>query len=329
MTMATGLRLFLIGVLVLGALVTTALMQGPGLSLPAAVIVSVVIAIVIHAAIVGAGFLLAWRLSQRPGNAAPRGFLRAWPGEVVISLRNMYVDIPWRGGWRAVTPARSRGAILLVHGYGCNRGVWRGFFGWLGALGWTVDAIDLSPPQASIDDFGKQVLAGARSLCQRASVDKVIVIAHSMGGLAARSALRHDPHAPIKHVITIATPHLGTFHARMGRGICATEMVPDCMWLTQLNAALPVHDPSMFSCVASRHDNIVSPVAHGLLPGADAFVCERVGHMRLMFHPAARRYIAARLDAVAGTSASEADRPAIHRAAAQAPHAASAAAETQ
>ena len=298
MTMATGLRFFLVGVLVLGALVTTALMQGLGLSLLAAVIVSILIAIVIHAAIVGAGFLLAWRLSHRPGSAAPRGFLRAWPGEVAISLRNMYVDIPWRGGWRAVAPAQPRGAILLVHGYGCNRGVWRGFLGWLGALGWTVDAIDLSPPQASIADFGKQVLAGARSLCQRASVDRVVIIAHSMGGLAARSALRHDPQAPIQHVITIATPHLGTYHARMGRGICATEMVPDGIWLTQLNAALPVHDPSMFTCVASRHDNIVSPVAQGLLPGAESFVCERVGHMRLMFHPAARRYIAARLDAI-------------------------------
>ncbi|WP_420225983.1 esterase/lipase family protein [Pigmentiphaga litoralis] len=302
MTMATGLRYFLIGVLVLGALVATALMEGLGLSLLAAIVASVLIAVLIHAVIVGAGFLLAWRLSHRQGGAVPRGFLRAWPGEVVISLRNMYLDIPWRGGWRAVVPARSRGAILLVHGYGCNRGVWRGFFGWLGSLGYTVDAIDLSPPQASIDDFGKQVLAGARDLCHRASVDDVIIIAHSMGGLAARAALRHDPHAPIRHVITIATPHRGTYHARMGRGICATEMVPDGPWLTQLNAALPVHHPGLFSCVASRHDNIVSPLDQALLPGAHTFVCERVGHMRLMYHPAARSYIAARLDALAPAS---------------------------
>lgn len=299
MTMATAMRLFVASVLVLGTLVTTGVMLGTGASLGAGLLVCVAIAVTLHAAIVGAGFLLAWRINRPPADPIPRGFLRAWPGEVAISLRNMYLDIPWRGGWRTLTPARSRGAILLVHGYGCNRGVWRGFHGWLAGLGWTVDAIDLTPPHASIDDFGRQVLARVHDLCHRTGASHVIVIAHSMGGLAARAALRLEPGAPIRHVVTLATPHRGTLHARMGRGICATEMVPDCAWLTQLNAALPVHDPQRFTCIASRHDNIVSPVVHALLPGAHTFICDGVGHMRLMYHPAARQYLASRLDSLA------------------------------
>lgn len=297
--MAFAMRCFVAVTLVLGVLVTWALVRFAGMALPWAIAVTVLIAVAMHALIVGAGFVLAWILSYRPGAHAPAsGWLWAWPRETAISIRNMYVDIPFRNRWRRQAPPASKGVVLLVHGYGCNRGVWRGFDTWLARLGWTVDAVDLEPAYASIDEFGRQVALAARKLAAETGVNAVIVIAHSMGGLSTRAGLRADPAAPIAHVITACTPHQGTFHARLGRGVCSREMIPGCVWLTDLNGAEPALSPERFTCIASRHDNIVSPLAVALMPGAASFVRDGVGHMQVLHDPAVRRYIAARLDAL-------------------------------
>lgn len=297
--MATAMRCFVATALLLGALATWALVAWANMALPWALATSVLIAIAIHAAVVGAGFMLASGLSYLSGAHTPAGWLLAWPGETVISLRNMYIDMPWRHRWRRQTPASSKGVVLLVHGYSCNRGVWYGFDTWLAERGWTVDAVDLEPVYASIDEFGKQVAIAARKLAAESGVDSVIVIAHSMGGLSARAALRADPGVPIAHVITLATPHSGTLHARLGRGACSREMIPGSVWLTALHNAEPPALAERFTCIASRHDNIVSPLSVALLPGATHFVREQVGHMQLLHDRQVLDFMATRLDALA------------------------------
>ena len=297
--MATAMRCFVATALLLGALVTWALVAWADMTLPWAIAASVLIAIAIHAAVVGAGFMLAWGLSHRPGAEAPPGWLLAWPGETAISLRNMYIDMPWRHRWQRQAPPVSKGVVLLVHGYSCNRGVWRGFDTWLVGRGWTVDAVDLEPVYASIDEFGKQVAIAARKLAAETGVDSVIVIAHSMGGLSTRAAVRADPGVPIGHVITVSTPHSGTFHARLGRGLCSREMIPGSVWLTDLHNAEPPGFAGRLTCIASCHDNIVSPQSVALMPGATHFVREKVGHMQLLHDHQVRNFIATRLDTLA------------------------------
>jgi len=293
--MARGMRGFTLAVAILVGLTAWAL--SAWLPWPAALAASLAIAALVHAAIVAAGFGLAKACTDRSGEPAPPGWLAAMPAEILLSMRNMYVDIPWRHRWPARLPAHPRGAVLLVHGYGCNRGIWRNLDTWLAARGWAVAALDLEPPRAGIDDFGRLVAAEAGALAARTGCPRITVIAHSMGGLAARAALRHAPDAPIGHVVTIGTPHRGTWHARFGRGVCATQMVPDNPWLAALCAAERPDVADRCTCIASHHDNIVCPVGRALLPGAAAtLVVSRVAHMALVHDPAVRAFLEERLE---------------------------------
>ncbi|RZS78833.1 esterase/lipase family protein [Pigmentiphaga kullae] len=304
--MAWAMRGFTLGVALLVALTSWAL--SAWLPWPGALLAALLLAVVIHAAVVALGFALARLLTDRGGPAGPPGWLAAMPKEIYLSLRNMYLDIPWRHRWPIRMPARARGAVLLVHGYGCNRGIWRDFDTWLAARGWIVAALDLEPPRADIDGFGAQVAAEAAALALRTGHPRVTVIAHSMGGLATRAALRMAPGAPIGHVITLGTPHRGTWHARFGRGECAAQMLPDSPWLCDLQTAETPAVASRCICIASHHDNIVCPVDRALLPGAAAsLVVARVGHMALAHDAGVRAFIEERLAALHAPEAVESD----------------------
>ncbi|VCU69828.1 Extracellular esterase EstB precursor [Pigmentiphaga humi] len=293
--MAWAMRRFTLGVAALVGLTAWALTAW--LPWPAALLAALALAVLNHALIVASGFLLAKRCADRAGTPAPRGWLAAIPAEALLSMRNMYLDMPWRQRWTTRQPPRTRGAVLLVHGYGCNRGVWRDLDTWLAGRGWAVGAVDLEPPRASIDAFGPQVAAAAAALARQTGHAQVAVIAHSMGGLAARAALRSMPEAPIRHVITLGTPHGGTWHACLGRGVCATEMAPDSAWLTTLCGAEGPALAARFTCVASHHDNIVSPASRAVLPGASSVrLFTRVGHMAMLHAPPVRAFLAERLE---------------------------------
>lgn len=299
--MAAVLRAFLLMVVALCA--AAAWLLSGRIGWPWAILSSLFLPLLVHALVMAFGFAMAIARARRAAAPPPlAGWLRALPGEIAISLRNMYADIPWRASWPARLPASSRGAVLLVHGYGCNRGIWRGMDSWLAARGWAVDALDLEPPHAGIDDFGAQVAAAARRLCTQSGHASVVVLAHSMGGLAARAALRGSPSAPIVHVITIGTPHHGTWHARFGRGVCATQMQPQCVWIQDLLAGEPPGAPARFTCIASRHDNIVSPVSCALLDGARQLIRSGVGHMALLSDREVRAYIECRLEEIGATA---------------------------
>ncbi|MDX3907231.1 MAG: alpha/beta fold hydrolase [Pigmentiphaga sp.] len=292
--MAAAMRGFTAWVALLVAL--TSWLLSHWLAWPVAVLASLALAVIIHAVIVAAGFGLARLCADRAGAAAPPGWVAAMPKEIFLSLRNMYADIPWRYRWPARRPRQPRGVVLLVHGYGCNRGIWRDLDTWLAERGWAVSAVDLEPPHAGIDSFAGQVAAEATALAAAMGVGQVTVIGHSMGGLAARTALCLAPDAPIGHVITLGTPHRGTWHARFGRGQCAAQMLPDSAWLAALCAAEAPDAAGRCTCIASYHDNIVSPVERALLPGAAATLVRRgVGHMALVHDPAVRAFLDERL----------------------------------
>lgn len=290
--MATAaMRAFLLVVLTLGSVISY-LLSGR-LGWPLAILSSFCAAVAIHALVVALGFFLA-RVRAFGQHASKPGWLAALPFETIISMRNMYLDIPWRHRWPTHRPAQAFGAILLVHGYGCNRGIWHGFHQWLAGKNWIVAGITLEPLHADIDELGKQLALGIRALARDSGQDSIIVIAHSMGGLAIRAAMHAEPNLPIHHVITIATPHHGTCHARLALGECATQMLPGSTWLDKL----AIHSPNLadkFSCIASVHDNIVTPPTTALLEHSPYLLRDKVGHMALLHDKQVRAFIALRL----------------------------------
>jgi pimeloyl-ACP methyl ester carboxylesterase len=59
-------------------------------------------------------------------------------------------------------------------------------------------------------DEGKVLAAVINTLRQRTGADKVTILAHSMGGLAARSYIQVQQGSDVDRLITIGTPHGGT-----------------------------------------------------------------------------------------------------------------------
>ncbi|MGA7311689.1 MAG: alpha/beta fold hydrolase, partial [Pseudolabrys sp.] len=135
---------------------------------------------------------------RRRVTAVPRsGSLRIWRGMINEWLAFLAVFVliqpfeRWWMGSDAVGRVHDRRpALLLVHGYACNRGQWWWLRRRLRAQGFAVTTINLEPPLADIDYFAGQLHARIEALVAETGVDRVALVAHSMGGLASRAYLR-------------------------------------------------------------------------------------------------------------------------------------------
>src|SRR5574340_958216 len=138
--------------------------------------------------------------------------IRAWAREVGAVTRvfgwcqpfaaDREPDVPGRPGCRGV---------VLVHGFLCNRAVWARWLRRLRIEGVPATAITLEPVFGAIDSM-VPLLDDAIARLQRQTGKPPLIVAHSMGGLVVRAWLRDRcGDARVSGVITVATPHRGTW----------------------------------------------------------------------------------------------------------------------
>lgn len=183
--------------------------------------------------------------------------------------------------------------VLLVHGYGCNSGYWHSMSQALLNAHITHHAIDLEPITCGIDEYAPLIHDAVERLCRDTGKDKVVIVAHSMGGLAARAYLRRHGSSRIAKVITLGTPHRGTALARFGLGLNTQQMRWTASeqeglasdWLRELVAGEDEELYRLFVSVYSHHDNIISPQTSSHLHGAKNIELRGIGHVALGLHP--------------------------------------------
>jgi triacylglycerol esterase/lipase EstA (alpha/beta hydrolase family) len=135
----------------------------------------------------------------------------------------------------------------------------------------------------SIDGYVPIVEAAVQRITQATGMAPVLVC-HSMGGLAARAWLRANPAGGrVHHVITIGSPHHGTWLAQFSRLANGRQMQRRGEWLRRLEAGDARN--ASFTCWYSNCDNIVFPASTATLPGADNRLVRGVAHVALAFHP--------------------------------------------
>ncbi|MDB5817001.1 MAG: permease [Rhizobacter sp.] len=244
-----------------------------------------------HAVFLAIELAIGWRVNRR--DAAPRAtvgqLLRAWWAEATTSPRVFYWRQPFRAGLHADTqapayPLRHRG-VVLVHGLVCNRGLWNPWMPRLQALGVPYVALSLEPVFAPIESYGAQLDEAVRRMETLTGMPPVVV-AHSMGGLVVRSWLSGLAREAFPHrVITVGTPHHGTFLAHFSRSPSAFQMRPRSAWLTALARAEPPERWSCFTCFYSHCDNVVFPASTATLPGADNRHVQAAAHVDLIYRP--------------------------------------------
>ncbi len=179
--------------------------------------------------------------------------------------------------------------VLMLHGYGANAGFWKPFSHKLSRAGVSHCAIDLEPVLAGIDDYAPLINHGVETLCRATGAPQVILLCHSMGGLAARAWLRACGTGRAVCVITLGTPHHGSTLAGYGIGLNARQMLPpacagaSASWLAELAASEDAALRGLLVSIYTRHDNIVSPQSSAVLPGARNLGLDLVGHVALGF----------------------------------------------
>ena len=214
--------------------------------------------------------------------------VRAWALEVMAAPRVFLWRQPFR--WRSEpdhlpAAARGRRGVLFVHGFFCNRGLWNPWLRRLRGHGIPFVAVSLEPIFGSIDDYRPTIANAVSRLHQTTGVAPVIV-AHSMGGLAARAWLAADPQAPLHRLVTIASPHGGTRLGSHGRGANIRQMRLDSDWLARLAASESPASRARFTCFWSHCDNIVFPTRSATLAGADNRHLAVTPHVQMVDHPA-------------------------------------------
>lgn len=220
--------------------------------------------------------------------------LRVWWGESLASIRVFLWRIPFRTGVDAplVHDVR-RPAVLLIHGYFCNRAVWQPLLDSGALAGCNVATVNLEPVFADLDRYADVVHAGVQRLLAGSGAAQAILVGHSMGGLAARVYLRRHGDARVARVITLATPHHGTVFGRLGLGRNARQMAMGSAFLAQLAVSESEALRAKFVCIASRDDNLIVPRSSPLLADAQLRLLEGVGHLALTEDERAWRIVAA------------------------------------
>ncbi|HWP19105.1 MAG TPA: alpha/beta fold hydrolase [Burkholderiaceae bacterium] len=213
-------------------------------------------------------------------------WVRAWWGETRTAPRVFNWRQPFF--WDAVPDSPDgpgRRGIVFVHGFLCNRGFWTPWLERCRAEGIPFVAVSLEPVFGRIDEYVESVEAAVRRLEAGTGLAPVVV-AHSMGGLAARAWLQaRQADARVHHVVTIGSPHGGTLLARHARTPNGRQMRRDSRWLQALAAAEPRERYRRFTCFYGHCDNIVFPASTAALPGAYAVHLAGIAHVAMAFHP--------------------------------------------
>ncbi|GCL65750.1 esterase/lipase family protein [Pseudaquabacterium pictum] len=290
--MLARLQRLLLAATVLAALAWLAWAVPSGLS-AWAVAAGLLLALLPTAPVLALEFMLLAACGRDPAvpRASAADLLRAWAGEVAAAWRVFSRDQPLFADAEPDVPAvPGRTGVLLVHGYFCNRGVWRPWLPRLRALGVPCTALTLEPAFGRIDDWVPVIDRAVADLQQRTGRPP-LVVAHSMGGLATRAWLAAQPDAAeadarVRHVITIGTPHRGTWMARFGHTANARQMRLGSPWLAALAANETPRRHARFTCVHGHADNIVFPASTATLPGAENIHLPAVAHVAMVQHPA-------------------------------------------
>lgn len=260
-----------------------------------------------YALILGTEFMFVWWVHGH--DPAPKAtawqLIRAWWAEVLAAPRVFCWQQPFRSQLHPdhlPAEAAGRRGLVLVHGFVCNRGFWNRWMPRLRAEGVPFVAVNLEPVFGTISDYANVIDQAVQRL-ERATGLAPVLVGHSMGGLAIRAWLASVGAGRAHRVVTIGSPHRGTWLGRFGLSRNAREMALGTDWQRALEALEPQAHFERFTCFYSHCDNIVFPASTATLPGADNRHVSGTAHVHLADHPQVLKEVLACVRSSAGGNA--------------------------
>jgi triacylglycerol lipase len=225
-----------------------------------------------------------WRQPWRT-NAQPDYLPSRMPSYTPAALATTDATTSSVSSARPANPSAHKRGVVFLHGFFCNRALWTPYMQALAAQGHAHISLTMEPAFASIDAYTGQIDRAVVQITHATGLPPILV-GHSMGGLAARAWLRAANDDSRAHqIITIGTPHGGTWLAASSQARNGQQMRQSSDWLQALAAQETPARRAKFVCWMSNCDNIVFPVSNAHLEFAQNCTDHGHGHVQLAFTP--------------------------------------------
>jgi pimeloyl-ACP methyl ester carboxylesterase len=295
-------RHLLVGFAVELVIVTALAMHLAGVSVTAGIALAVGVVFLVRWLVVLGSFVLSSLLrdrSQRLPRLGAGGWCRLLAEELWSVTKLFFVLhplAPWLDRLDPPPADRHGTPVLLVHGFFSNGGFWWGIKRWLHDKGISnLYTVNLEPVFSDLDELSLRLERRIEQVCGISGHERLLLVAHSMGGLVCRAYLQSAGSRRIAGLITMGSPHHGTALAWLVPGRNVSQMRRGSKWLRQLerkeSSAAPVPTRNLYS----HHDNIVAPQNSSVLCWALNLPLVGVGHLAMAFSGEVRRQLWAQL----------------------------------
>lgn len=206
----------------------------------------------------------------------------------------------WRG--LPVEPGIPDGhpPLVFVHGMGGSRGDFAPMAFYLRQAGRRRSYHIQFPGSQTLEERAASLAAYVEEVTRVTGEPKVDLVAHSMGGVAARLAIVDHGLGPrLKTFITLGTPHAGTYPARYGNTANTLMLRPDSELITRLNQhrlSRRIRGVTFWS----RNDLLILPPESAALEGTRQVELTPSTHYGYLINPRAWRAVMEALERQSG-----------------------------
>ena len=220
------------------------------------------------------------------------------------TARSLFTLLRWlprrRAPQRAIAGVEHRRTppVLLLPGLDFGPSSLFGLTTFLRRRGWPwVWAAARGGRDEALAERAQQLAGEIHAYRSETGADRIDIVAFGTGGLLAGWYLRHHPDAPVRRLVTIATPWGGTRIAVFQRGRAATEVLPGSHLLDGLQ---PSTVPT--TCIWSPDDPIVVPTTSAIPSSpAQSVRIEGAGHVEMLLSARVYRAVQAALSQPSAT----------------------------
>jgi triacylglycerol lipase len=183
--------------------------------------------------------------------------------------------------------------VLLVPGYAEPSWYFMyGIYKDLKKAGYAVEGINLFPNFATAEEQALKVKAKIEAMMKHYGSSKINLVVHSFGGLISRYYIQNlGGSRVVDNLVTVTTPHLGTYAAYLGPGASAVQLRPESEFIQKLNANGFAYPPVKYTSIWTNLDEIVLPPKNSIMPDSQVFYVPWTGHLTVMFSQRTYGYI--------------------------------------
>ena len=145
--------------------------------------------------------------------------------------------------------------------------------------------VNLGPYNGSLRHFSSLVGERVNEVLAKTGQSKVDLVAHGVGGMAARLYVKTVGQDKVANLVTFGTAHQGSRLAVLLGGRANHEIRPGDPFLKELNAdvAAELNQGPRYVNIFSSFDNVILPPINAMLPGGENHRLEYLGHTALFF----------------------------------------------